>query len=153
VRSKDIGTEAETKVVRYLLDHGFPAAERRALHGTQDLGDITGTPGLVFEVKAGKAAHNASDNQVDLWLAETELERDNAGEDVGVLVVARYLKNVRSWWAFLPAEDFTRLALRSGSDLPMHDVFRRMPVRLPLQDVAHLLRVAGYGIALAPDAA
>ena len=32
-RSKAIGTAAETAVVRYLAAHGFPAAERRALHG------------------------------------------------------------------------------------------------------------------------
>ena len=36
-RSKDIGTRAETAVVRYLAAHGFPAAERRALHGATDL--------------------------------------------------------------------------------------------------------------------
>lgn len=45
-RPKAIGTAAETAVVRYLAAHGFPAAERRALHGATDLGDITGTPGL-----------------------------------------------------------------------------------------------------------
>ena len=43
-RPKAIGTAAETAVVRYLAAHGFPAAERRALHGATDLGDITGTP-------------------------------------------------------------------------------------------------------------
>ena len=36
-RPKAIGTAAETAVVRYLAAHGFPAAERRALHGARDL--------------------------------------------------------------------------------------------------------------------
>ena len=48
-RPKAIGTAAETAVVRYLAAHGFPAAERRALHGATDLGDITGTPQIVWE--------------------------------------------------------------------------------------------------------
>ena len=38
-RPKAIGTAAETAVVRYLAAHGFPAAERRALHGATDLGE------------------------------------------------------------------------------------------------------------------
>lgn len=37
-RPKAIGTAAETAVVRYLAAHGFPAAERRALHGATDHG-------------------------------------------------------------------------------------------------------------------
>ena len=52
-RPKAIGTAAETAVVRYLAAHGFPNAERRALHGATDLGDITGTPSLCWEVKGG----------------------------------------------------------------------------------------------------
>ena len=59
-RPKDIGTAAETAVVRFLRDNGFPLAERRALHGSTDRGDITGTPGLVWEVKGGDAAKTAS---------------------------------------------------------------------------------------------
>lgn len=50
---KAIGTAAETAVVRYLAAHGFPAAERRALHGATDLGDITGTPSLCWETERG----------------------------------------------------------------------------------------------------
>ena len=38
-RSKSIGTASERAVVRYLAAHGFPAAERRALHGATDLAD------------------------------------------------------------------------------------------------------------------
>src|SRR5690606_27104000 len=53
-RSKDIGTRAETAVVRYLRANGFEHAERRALRGRQDAGDITGTPGICWEVKARK---------------------------------------------------------------------------------------------------
>src|SRR5690606_4660297 len=53
VKPRDTGTRAETAVVRYRRDHGWPHAERRALRGNQDAGDITGTPGVCWSVKAG----------------------------------------------------------------------------------------------------
>lgn len=77
-RPRDIGTRAETAVVRVLRDHGFPHAERRALRGSQDAGDITGTPGVVWEVKGGERAKNASHGQLSKWLHETSRERETA---------------------------------------------------------------------------
>jgi hypothetical protein len=53
-RSKNIGTAAETAVVKAARAYGFPGAERRALHGSTDLGDILLCPGVIVEVKAGK---------------------------------------------------------------------------------------------------
>jgi Holliday junction resolvase len=50
VRPKDIGTRAESAVVAYLQAQGF-AAERRALAGVNDRGDVAGLPGIVVEVK------------------------------------------------------------------------------------------------------
>jgi hypothetical protein len=41
-KAKAKGTSAETAVVKFLIDNGFPYAERRALNGALDLGDITG---------------------------------------------------------------------------------------------------------------
>lgn len=54
-RPKDKGTWAETRVTEFLRDNGWPYAERRALAGVTDKGDITGCPGLVFEVKYANA--------------------------------------------------------------------------------------------------
>lgn len=82
-KSRAKGTAFETLVVRWLREHGFPYAERRALHGTLDKGDITGCGPLVFECKA-KKAHDFSG-----WLKETEIERHNANADYGILVVKR----------------------------------------------------------------
>ena len=48
-RNKQKGTSFETLVADFLTDNGFPYAERRALAGVNDKGDITGTPGLVWE--------------------------------------------------------------------------------------------------------
>jgi hypothetical protein len=143
VRSKDIGTAAETKVVRYLAANGFPYAERRALHGGQDLGDVTGIPDVVVEIKGGDAARNASDNQIEAWWGETETERINARAEVGLLVVARSRKNVRDWWAVLSAEHLTHLASsRLGATYPTSAA---VMVRLTLADAALLLRAAGWG--------
>lgn len=156
-RPKDIGTAAETAVVRYLQGNGFPHAERRALRGTYDCGDVTGIPGVVIEVKGGKAAKCASDGQVAAWLAETETERLNARADVGVLVMARAgigPANAGRWWAVVPSW----FVLAAGTEgVPPHQLLRNQRVaflttRLHLADVVTLLRHAGTGDPLDQEA-
>lgn len=135
-RPKAIGTAAETAVVRYLRAHGFPQAERRALTGSLDQGDITGTPGICWEVKGGTAAKTASDGQVAAWLVETETERVNSGADIGVLVLQRAgigPANAGRWWAVVPVGVFDP-----------EDRFP-YPARLHLSDIAQVLRRYGYG--------
>ena len=53
-RSRDKGTSWETQVVRFLQEHGWPLAERRARRGTRDAGDVAGVAGVCIEVKAEK---------------------------------------------------------------------------------------------------
>ncbi len=53
-KSKQKGTAAETAVVKYLKANGFPKAERRALQGSLDKGDISGIDDVVLEVKDHK---------------------------------------------------------------------------------------------------
>jgi len=132
--SKAIGTQAETLVTRFLQENGFGTAERRALHGTYDLGDITGTPGICWEVKSGHAAETASDGLINAWLAETETERKNAKADIGVLVVKRKGKGAAGdWWAI----DRCRYGGLLGSYV--------YPVRYLLKDYVRNLRLDGYG--------
>jgi hypothetical protein len=64
------GTAAETAVVRFLQDHGYPHAERRALAGSQDRGDIAGVLGTVIEVK------NCVRTELAAWLDEALREAD-----------------------------------------------------------------------------
>jgi hypothetical protein len=71
-RSK--GTRWETAIVDYLRDHGWPHAERRALNGVRDKGDIAGLPGVVIEAK-DHAGHNALAG----WVDEATAEALNAG--------------------------------------------------------------------------
>ncbi|MFF3443589.1 hypothetical protein [Streptosporangium sp. NPDC002721] len=144
-KPKARGTATETAVVRALRTLGFPHAERRALAGAYDLGDITGCPGLVWEVKGGDAAKTASDGLIADWLAETEAERANAGADVGVLVMQRRSigpSNAHRWWAVLRLSDVVRLGSYGRHTIPA-DI--DCPVRLLLADVCTLLRRAGYG--------
>lgn len=143
-RSKDIGTRAETAVVRYLQAYGWPHAERRALAGAHDLGDVTGTPGIVWEVKARKAL--ISDRDVDGWMDETETERRNAGAAWGVLVVRRSgvgEGHAGRWWAYLPAGDVAELVTELGTFVPHGRL--KFPVRMLLSDAVSLLHGAGYG--------
>lgn len=142
-KPKAIGTAAESAVVRFLRENGFPFAERTALAGALDRGDITGTPGLAFEVKAGRAAETASDGLVTSWLAETERERITARAGVGVLVLKRNAigpKRAGEWWAIVPATVF----IDRDDGPPLAD---DIPVRLRLADMVRVLRSHGYGSA------
>jgi hypothetical protein len=144
-RPKDIGTAAETAVARALRRLGWPHAERRALAGAYDLGDITGTPGVAWEIKGGDAAKSASDGQIAEWMVETERERRNAGANIGVLVVQRRgvgPVNAHRWWAHLPLWQVAELA--NGHALTDAHT-ETLPVRMLLADVSTLLRDAGYG--------
>lgn len=144
-RSKNIGTAGERAVVAYLREHGFPHAERRALAGAEDRGDITGTPGIVWEVKAGRAAETAADGLVADWLHETQRERDNARAAYGVLVLKRPgygPSRAASWWAVWPLGVLAPPHLRDMVD-------QLAPVRMHLSTVVELLRSSGYGQPLA----
>lgn len=143
MRPRDIGTRAETAVVRYLQANGWPSAERRSLRGKLDAGDITGTPGLCWEVKGGEAARSSSHGQITRWLVETEQERINASADVGVLVVQRLRQPVSRW-----------LVAVNGSDVVVWDatvIGRGEPsyVSMTLATALDFLRGAGYGDPLA----
>ena len=78
-KQRDKGTKWETSIVDYLHTKGLPHAERRALHGTHDLGDISGIPGIVIEAK-NQARHSWAE-----WLDEAVEETRNASADVGVV--------------------------------------------------------------------
>lgn len=141
--SKSKGTQAETAIVAFLRGNGFAGAERRALAGAFDLGDITGCGPIVVESKAGNAAANASDGQVAKWLAETEVERVNADADYGLLVMKRAgigPARAGDWWCVLPTWQFLELL-----GLHVHAYSSTHPIRLHLRDAVKLLRLAGYG--------
>lgn len=151
-RPRDIGTDAERAVVRWLQAHGWPHAERRALRGAQDAGDITGTPGICWEVKARKRP--ISDTDVAAWLAETETEAAAADAEIGVLVVRRPgVGDPGRWWAWLHIGQVARLAdqamgrARQTADGLVGD----HPVCMHLAAAVALLHAAGYGSEVSAD--
>ena len=152
-RPKDIGTDAETAVMRAARSRGFGLADRLTLTGQHDRGDVRLTPGLVAgvvaEVKGGNAARNASDQQVRAWLAEAEQERTNADADVAILVTQRAgysAARADLWWAYTTAGTLADL-LDSGVMPPDPGE----PVRVTLAAMLRLLRAAGYGDPIIPD--
>lgn len=97
------GTAFETAVVQYLQAHGFPYAERRALHGANDRGDITGIPGVVLELKATRRI------DVGEAVTETERERQNANAQYGITIIKRRNHPIAGAYAILPLEQLTDL--------------------------------------------
>jgi len=134
-RPKAIGTQAESALVRYARANGFPNAERLVLHGAADQGDVRlcgrfddwgQYDTIIVEVKAGHAAEQASDAQIERWLAETERERVNAGAQEALLVTKRKGHGKpNGWWVH------------------WHNGYH--PCRARLDDVLAMLRADGYG--------
>lgn len=152
-RPKNIGTATETAVVRYARYSGFLLAERRALAGSNDLGDILLCPHVIVEVKGGKAAETASDAQILAWLAETETERRNADADVALLVTKRKahgLANPQGWWTHWRLGHLAQLR-----DYPLdlsETLADEAVVRMTLASALAQLRAAGYGTPINQEA-
>jgi len=115
-KAKQKGTAAESAVVRFLQGQGFPLAERRALGGGssgEDLGDITGIPMLCMEVK------NHATYKIPAWIKETEIERQNAKADYGLLIVkpngvGLSPDKVGQWWGIMPMWEMMNLIRDAG---------------------------------------
>lgn len=139
-KAKDIGTRAETAVRNYLLSVGYDplAAHRNVLKGTADEGDVwlRETYGLiVFEIKGGKMAKEASYGQVEKWMQEAETERANANAKFGFLVTQRAgvgYPRAGEWWAYAKVQDIIYLRTHL-------DVIDESIVRLRLSDLTKLI--------------
>lgn len=73
------GTSFENEVVAYLNVNDFPHAERRALAGANDKGDIVGVPDTVIECKNHAKLNLAG------WIAEAEREAENARATIPIV--------------------------------------------------------------------
>lgn len=131
MRSKDIGTRAETAVVKLAHRLGFPDAERMALAGKDDKGDVRlcTDPLVILEVKAGKSSQNASWSQIQAWMQETKVERNNAfrsgrkdlSDWIGFLVTQRKgygLGRVDQWCLWTLDDDPLLESLDGTGQLP-----------------------------------
>jgi len=123
--SKVKGTAFETAVVKFMRANGFGQAERRALRGRDDVGDILVCPGIIAECK-NWATYGPAD--VTRWLEETWKEMHASNASVGLLIIKRPRQNVsmsrcffRGEWGFWYeqplAEGLERLRLCGWGDL------------------------------------
>jgi hypothetical protein len=100
--ARDKGTRAETALVAELLK-SWPYAERRALHGNQDRGDIAGTPGICWEVKSYLDLGRA----ISEGLSEAEKEARDG--ELAVTVARRRNKPAGLWYATVAVQDLVKL--------------------------------------------
>lgn len=77
--SKDKGRAHENDVVGYLIENGYPDAERRRLFGAQDRGDVSGVPLTCIEAKHERTY------KLPEWLREANAEAINAKVPIGVV--------------------------------------------------------------------
>ena len=105
------GTIGASAFVKYLTANGFPQAERRVQHGSNDEGDITGNPCLTFEVK------NRNKYSIRQWLRESHEEKVNAKADYCPLIIKPVgvgLSSVADWWGVLPVSELIKLLRSAG---------------------------------------
>lgn len=150
-KPKRIGRDAENAVVGRLVARGaYPEAEPRALFGINDKGDTAGTGRLVFQIKGGKAAENASPAQIREWLEDTEKQRDNARARYGVLVIKRAgygAKRVGAWRAFVRLDALDEILAHCGSGYRGEELLpeelEAEPIEMTFDAMITLLQTAG----------
>ena len=110
--SKRKGTAAESAVVDYLKASGATHAERRALAGALDRGDVAGIVGVCLEVKAHASIDLAA------FVDEAETEKRNDGAAVGAAWIKRRGKaSPGEWYVAMTGAQFVAL-LRDAGYLP-----------------------------------
>lgn len=119
-RSKQKGTAAETCVVNYLREQGWKFAERRALAGNLDKGDITGLGPVAIEVKDCKTLTFGP------WLEEAKVETKNAGADIGFVWAKRRGKgSPADWFVVMDGTTVVRLLREAGYGDELADIIER----------------------------
>jgi len=107
--SRRKGAAAENEVVKYLRAHGFPYAEKRLAGSDDPMGDITGIPGVVIEVK------NHATLDLGGWVTQLVEELAFTKADVGAVIHKRKGRtDVGDWYATLPAHLLVRLLVEAG---------------------------------------
>lgn len=108
-RARAKGTRAESAVVSYLRGVGFDHAERRALNGAQDKGDIAGIASVCIEVKDHRELRLAE------FVDEAVAEGDHANADVAVAWVKRRGKaSPGDWYVVMTGTQFVSLLIDAG---------------------------------------
>ena len=102
--NKNKGSAWERAIVAFFREQGFTYVERAYGAGRpDDVGDISGLPGLVIEAKNHKTLDFSA------WLREAEVERVNARADYGIVVAKRRNKPTSEAYVVMTLADFARL--------------------------------------------
>lgn len=101
------GARAEVDLVRWLQANGFPYA-RTSQRGSAGP-DVTGTPGIAWEVKARERVDLAA------FVDQADAQRDYAGASLGVVVIRRRGRpDPGSWYAVVPLATMGELLRDAG---------------------------------------
>lgn len=101
--SKQRGTRFETEVVEFLKANGFPDAERRALAGSLDKGDVMNVPDFTLECK------NEATMRLAAYMAEAAAEAINAKTPFFAAIVKRRGKGARDAYVVMPLYEVVAL--------------------------------------------
>jgi Holliday junction resolvase len=102
--AKAIGSKAERDVVTYLIENGYPYAERRLAGAQEDKGDIAGVNGVCIEVKDHKSMALSG------WIEELIVEIKHAKAWTGVVWHKRKGKSSPGdWYATMPGSVYLDL--------------------------------------------
>lgn len=114
--NKGRGTRFETAVCRYMRDKlGDDRIERRALHGSQDMGDLYGIRAHGWDGIAECKNHKCvTAGLIERWRDETLCERGNADAGFALLVVSVYRAPVERSRVHVTLRDLARIALPLG---------------------------------------
>lgn len=102
-KSKAKGTAGEVRVRDGYRDRGFPYAERLALNGSVDRGDITGVPGVMSEVK------NEKEIRLAAYMDEVQIQKTNAGVPIGVAIIPRRGKAIGKAYVVMEFDQFCEM--------------------------------------------
>jgi hypothetical protein len=106
-KSRATGTRWESAIVTYLQSRGWPHAERRALRGAHDRGDVAGIVGIVIEAKSAARVELAA------WLDEATRET-GAGERGAVWFKRRGKSSPADGFVLMDGDTFVRLLIDGG---------------------------------------
>lgn len=142
--SKAKGTRFETSVCLYLRDVlDDDRIERRALHGTHDMGDIYGIRAHGNSVIVEAKAHsNVTRSLVSEWRRQTIDERENADADAALLVVKVPRHSTAEATVHVTLCDLARIAMFVSVSPTFYDRADDSWVTMTLAEAASLIRGA-----------
>lgn len=114
---KTKGSSFEREIVTYLRENGFPYAERGVAGATDDIGDIIGTPGVVWECKNHKRMDLAGwVDELAVEIGNQKTRYSNGGPVITGAVIhkRRGTTSAANYYATLPLHKYVELLKEAG---------------------------------------